>query len=170
MFENICVDWDFTGVVERVEVDNVLSSKWCQRFLPEFIPLLPKLTTCKTCFGTVFIEFSCSGVLENDVKELFWFWCSSLTALPGLDWDLLEGIMPHTDSKWCSLPHLLQDLPCAGHSCNLSVCLFLPQLIHLLSGKNLLELDRVSTSLIMTLVSCSLSWLWLSISSDSDSD
>ena len=113
----------------------------------EFIPLLAKLTTSNTCFGTIFTEFSCSEFLGNDVKEsqLFWlwFWLSSLTDLPGLDWDLfLAGIIPHTDSKWCSLPHLLQDLPCVGHSLNWSACLFLPQLMHLLPGKNLVEFDR----------------------------
>ena len=35
----------------------------------EFIPLLAKLTTSNTCFGTIFTEFSCSEFLGNDVKE-----------------------------------------------------------------------------------------------------
>ena len=81
---------------------------------------------------------------------LFWFWLSSLTDLPGLDWDLLEGIIPNSDSKWCSLPHLLQELPCAGHSFNLSACLFLPQPMHLLPGRNLLGFNR----------DCPPVWLW----------
>ena len=102
-------------------------------------------TTSNTCFGTMFMEFSCSEFLGNDIKESRLFWLSSLTDLPGgLDWDLLilVGTIPHTDSKWCSLPHLLQDLPCAGHSLNWSACLFLPQPMYLLPGKNLVEFDR----------------------------
>ena len=115
-------------------------------FCQSFILLLAKLTISNTCFGTIFTEFSCSEFLGNDVKEsqLFWFWLSLLTDLPGgLDWDLfLAGIIPHTDSKWCSLPHLLQDLPCAGHSFNWSACLFLPQPMHLLPGRNSLGFNR----------------------------
>ena len=65
-----------------VEVDNVSSSKWCQRFFPLLVPLLAKLTTSNTCFGTETLWESPLELLRIDIKDaplsrLFWF--SSLT-------------------------------------------------------------------------------------------
>ena len=94
IFEKIWVGGLTSTVVWCVEVDNILSSKWYHKFLPEIILLLAKLTTSSTCFGTVFVIFPCTVFLEIDIKELSWSWFSSLTdvCLPG-DLDLNEDLL-----------------------------------------------------------------------------